>query len=92
MKFGKNFVFYKIPEYSEYYFDYFSVKLFLRFLDNRRKKKKGLRKLQKLKHKISANDINPKSMMQTELMDLNKDENDTLKKKKNNDEKINFKL
>ncbi len=41
MKFGKNFVFYKIPEYSEYYFDYFSVKLFLRFLDNRRKKKKG---------------------------------------------------
>ena len=82
MKFGKNFVFYKIPEYSEYYFDYFSVKLFLRFLDNRRKKKKRKKKLQKLKHKISANDINPKSMMQTELMDLNKDENDTLKKKK----------
>ena len=49
MKFGKNFVFYKIPEYSEYYFDYFSVKLFLRFLDNRRKKKKRVKKASEIK-------------------------------------------
>ena len=44
MKFGKNIVFYKILKYSEYYFDYFSVKLFIRLLDNRRKKKKKLKK------------------------------------------------
>ena len=57
MKFGKNFSFYKIPEYSEYYFDYYSMKLFLKFIDNRRNKKKGLKKLQSLRHKLSENDI-----------------------------------
>jgi hypothetical protein len=57
MKFGKNFTFYKIPEYSEYYLDYYSMKLFLRFIDNRRNKKKGLKKLQSLKHKLSENEI-----------------------------------
>ncbi len=57
MKFGKNFSFYKIPEYSEYYLDYYSMKLFLRFIDNRRNKKKGLKKLQSLKHKLSENEI-----------------------------------
>ena len=76
MKFGKNFTFYKIPEYSEYYLDYYSMKLFLRFIDNRRNKKKGLKKLQSLRHKLSENDIQMKKKKNhhSELMDLKKDD------------------
>ena len=81
MKFGKNFSFYKIPEFAEYYFDYNSVKLFLRFIDNRRNKKSTLKKLQKLKHKISANDIPIRTAQHTELMELNPDDINYIKKK-----------
>jgi len=58
MKFGKQFIFYKIPEWSEFYFDYAAVKTILKFLDNRKNKKKGLKKLKKLKKRLSKIDPN----------------------------------
>jgi hypothetical protein len=39
MKFGKQFEFYKIPEWSEYYLDYLELKIILKILDNRKKRK-----------------------------------------------------
>ena len=56
MKFGKQFAFYKIPEWSEYYFDYAAIKTILKFIDNRKNKKKGLKKLKKLKKRLSKID------------------------------------
>ena len=83
MKFGKNFSFYKIPEFSEYYFDYNSVKLFLRFIDKRKSKKSSVKKLQKLRqHKISAHDIPLRTVQHTELMELNTEDINDIKKKK----------
>ena len=52
MKFGKQFEFYKIPEWSEFYFDYNGVKTVLKFIDIRQDKKKQLKKLKKLKKKL----------------------------------------
>ena len=52
MKFGKQFEFYKIPEWSEFYFDYSGIKTVIKFLDPRRKKKKQLKKLKTLKAKL----------------------------------------
>ena len=52
MKFGKQFEFYKIPEWSEFYFDYNGIKTVIKFLDPRRKKKKQLKKLKTLKAKL----------------------------------------
>ena len=52
MKFGKQFEFYKIPEWSEFYFDYSGIKTVIKFLDPRRKKKKQLKKLKKIKEKL----------------------------------------
>ena len=77
MKFGKNFSFYKIPEYSEHYLDYYSLKLFLRFVDNRRSKKNGLKKLQALKNKISSKEIQYKKLKthQDEIKPLKEEEN-----------------
>ena len=49
MKFGKQFEFYKIPEWFEYYFDYKGIKLVLKFLDNRPVKRKKLKALQMVK-------------------------------------------
>ena len=49
MKFGKQFSFYKIPEWSEFYFDYIGVKTVLKFIDPRRKKKNAVKKIKKLK-------------------------------------------
>ena len=49
MKFGRQFELYKIPEYYEYYFDYKGIKLVLKFLDNRRDKRKKLKALQMIK-------------------------------------------
>ena len=56
MKFGKQFAFYKIPEWSEYYLDYAAIKTVLKFIDNRKNKKKGLKKLKKLKKRLSKID------------------------------------
>ena len=56
MKFGKQFAFYKIPEWSEYYLDYAAIKTILKFIDNRKNKKKGLKKLKKLKRRLSKID------------------------------------
>ena len=52
------------------------MKLFLKFIDNRRNKKKGLKKLQSLRHKLSENDIQMKKKKNhhSELMDLKKDD------------------
>ena len=95
MKFGKNFSFYKIPEFSEYYFDYNSVKLFLSFIDRRRSKLSSLKKLQRLKqHKISANDIDIRTVQHNELMELNNDDLDIKNKKsfkKANSSNVDFK-
>ena len=54
MKFGKQFEFYKIPEWSEYYFDYEGIKTVLSFLDKRRLKKIKRKKLKSLKERINA--------------------------------------
>ena len=54
MKFGKKFVYYKIPEWAEHYLDYYSLKTILKFIDNRRSKKKGVKKLKQLKKKIKS--------------------------------------
>ena len=77
MKFGKNFSFYKIPEYSEYYLDYYSLKLFLRFIDNRRSKKNGLKKLKALNNTISSKEIQYKKLKthQDEIKPLKEEEN-----------------
>ena len=59
MKFGKQFEFYKIPEWSEYYLDYNGIKTIIKFLDKRRFKKKQLKKLKTIKAKLrkfSANE------------------------------------
>ena len=52
MKFGKQFEFYKIPEWSEYYLDYNGIKTIIKFLDKRRLKKKQLKKIKKIKAKL----------------------------------------
>ena len=52
MKFGKQFEFYKIPEWSEFYFDYSGIKTVLKFLDKRRIKKKTIKKDKNNKSKI----------------------------------------
>ena len=52
MKFGKQFEFYKIPEWSEYYLDYQGIKTYMKFLDKRRLKKKQLKKIKKIKAKL----------------------------------------
>ena len=52
MKFGKQFESYKIPEWSEYYFDYQGIKTVLKFIDKRISKKKKVKKLQKLQKKL----------------------------------------
>ena len=52
MKFGKQFEFYKIPEWSEFYFDYNGIKTVLKFLDKRRIKKKQLKKIKIIKAKL----------------------------------------
>ena len=49
MKFGKQFDFYKIPEWAEYYFDYRTLKKLIKYLDKRRNKKnKASKKLEQL--------------------------------------------
>ena len=40
MKFSKHFSFYKIPEWQEYYLDYYTLKIILYFISNKIKKKK----------------------------------------------------
>ena len=52
MKFGKQFEYYKIPEWSEYYLDYDGIKTVIKFLDKRRLKKKQLKKIKKIKEKL----------------------------------------
>lgn len=56
MKFGKQFDFYKIPEWSEFYFDYISIKKLLKYLDKRRHKNKTKKKLNQIH--IEENDDN----------------------------------
>ena len=50
MKFGKQFDFYKIPEWSEFYLDYISLKKLIKYLDKRRHKKrsKAIKKLKQI--------------------------------------------
>ena len=52
MKFGKQFEIYKIPEWSEFYFDYNGIKTVLKFIDKRRAKKKQLKKLKSIKAQL----------------------------------------
>ena len=57
MKFSQNFSFYKIPEWSEYYFDYFSLKLILYYIAHGRNNitsNKERLKLKKLSRHISS--------------------------------------
>ena len=50
MKFGKQFEFYKIPEWYEFYYDYKGIKYVLNLLDIRPKKRKKLQSLLLLKN------------------------------------------
>ena len=52
MKFGKQFEYYKIPEWSEFYLDYDGIKTIIKFLDKRRLKKKQLKKIKTIKAKL----------------------------------------
>ena len=45
MKFGKQYSFYQIPEWSEFYLDYTSLKTVLKLIDNRKSKRRGKNKL-----------------------------------------------
>ena len=76
MKFGKKFIYYKIPEWAEHYLDYYSLKTILKFIDNRRSKKKGVKKLKQLKKRLSQDLIKKKttknypiSLSEVELLD-----------------------
>ena len=65
MKFGRQFEFYKIPEWSEYYLDYNGIKTVIKFLDKRRLKKKQLKKIKKIKaklRKLSSQSLDIKSL------------------------------
>ena len=53
MKFSKSFSFYKIPEWQEYYFDYYTLKIILYFIANKIKKKKALIKTAKTTSKLT---------------------------------------
>ena len=61
MKFGKKFVYYKVPEWAEHYLDYYSLKTILKFIDNRRSKKKGVKKLKQLKKRLSQDLLKKKT-------------------------------
>jgi hypothetical protein len=69
MKFGKQFEFYKIPEWSEYYLDYDGIKTVIKFLDKRRLKKKQLKKIKKLKANLRK--LSTKSLDYNSLEDSN---------------------
>ena len=76
MKFGKKFIYYKVPEWAEHYLDYYSLKTILKFIDNRRSKKKGVKKLKQLKKRLSQDLIKKKttknypiSLSEVELLD-----------------------
>ena len=80
MKFGKQFESYKIPEWSEYYFDYQGIKTVLKFIDKRVSKKKKVKKLQKLQKKLRRhysyasldnNEDNRKSTLEQNLLNKN---------------------
>ena len=58
MKFGKQFEFYKIPEWYEYYYDYKGIKYVLNLLDIRPKKRKKLQSLLLLKNYYEKKNIN----------------------------------
>ena len=80
MKFGKQFEFYKIPEWSEYYFDYDGIKTVIKFLDKRRLKKKQLKKIKKIKEKLRKisyqnEDVNYKSAKSDDEINTNSDNN-----------------
>lgn len=77
MKFGKQFEFYKIPEWSEYYLDYNGIKTVIKFLDKRRLKKKQLKKIKKIKKKLRK------------LSFQNEDMNNKSDKSDKSDEEIN---
>ena len=75
MKFSQNFSFYKIPEWSEYYFDYFSLKLILYYIAHAPNKRESL-KLRKLsKHISSQSNISKKKRSEyipSELTSVNR--------------------
>ena len=68
MKFGKKFIYYQIPEWSEYYLDYFSIKTLLKFIDTRKSKKNSITKLKKLKHHFSEDIRKKKRIQNSEIL------------------------
>ena len=89
MKFGKQFAFYKIPEWSEYYLDYAAIKTILKFIDNRKNKKKGLKKLKKLKKRLSKIDPEEVAMaVKNYYNELKENENENLLKVNNKKEEM----
>ena len=87
MKFGKQFEFYKIPEWSEYYFDYSGIKTVLKFLDPRRRKKKQLRKLKTLKAKLIRKFSMQRERIASEDISTNSKKENIIE---NDDENINI--
>ena len=78
MKFGKKFEYYKIPEWAEHYFDYYSLKTLLKFIDNHRSKKRGLKKLKTLKRRLSQEGLiekkknHPNTISEMEFLEIPK--------------------
>ena len=60
MKFGKKFVYYKVPEWAEHYLDYYSLKTILKFIDNRRSKKRS-KKIKTIKKKTKSRSFKKKT-------------------------------
>ena len=80
MKFGKQFEFYKIPEWSEYYLDYNGIKTILKFLDKRRIKKKQLKKIKTIKaklKKLSSQNLHTNISEEINTNTQNKNKNDS---------------
>ena len=80
MKFGKQFSFYQIPEWSEFYLDYTSLKTVLKLIDNRKSKRRGKNKLRKKLLKI-ANEEMELSFNSSENISFIKNKNGKTKKK-----------
>ena len=92
MKFGKQFEFYKISEWSEFYFDYNGIKTVLKFLDKRRIKKKQLKKIKTIKAKLRRLSTTKKDLDIQNDINTNSNENEpNLNKNEDNLEENNEK-
>ena len=67
MKFSKNFSFYKIPEWQEYYLDYYTLKILLYFIANKIKKKKEMLRPAKTAGKLTRSRLSSTGLLNSKL-------------------------